>query len=99
MVIGFGLKKTVFLGEASLQEHIYEQTNAIKVKLQEEGFMVNQSHIIGDLWVACNRFRDFVLLAKITNATIIYIHWKSNYLNQPVFFFLQDSTAIIYEPF
>lgn len=100
ILIGFCfIKKTTFLGKEELQEYIYEKTNDIKLVLQKEGFKVNQSHIIGDLWIACNKLKDFILLAKITNVTTIYIHWKSSFLNLPTFFFLLNASAIIYEPF
>jgi len=100
IIVGFGfIKKTTILGKEELQEYIYEQTASIKVALQKEGFKVNQSHIIGTLWITCSRLRDFILLAKITNTTQIYIHWKIDFLNQPVFFILINATAIIYEPF
>lgn len=87
------------LGEQKLQDYIYDVTDKLIIKLEKQGFNVEQSHIVGDLWISCKKFTHFIMMGHILNVTMIYLHWKIDFLNQPVFYILANETAIIYEPF
>jgi len=91
--------RTRVLGEQKLQDYIYDVTDGLTEILEKRGFNVEQSYIIGNLWISCGKFTDFILLAETFNVTTIYIHWKTSFFNQPVFFFPLNKTSIIYEPF
>lgn len=100
MLVGtvfFSRKKV--LGEQELQDHIYDVTDEFITEFEKQGFNVEQSHMIGDLWISCRKFSHFVIMSHILNVTTIYLHWKTDFLNQPVFYIFSNKTAIIYEPF
>ena len=87
------------LGKQELQDHIYKVTDEITDFFEDSGFKVNQSHIIGIMYIQCEKLGDFFLLARSCEVDTIYIHWKITFLNQPVFFFIHGKSAITYEPF
>lgn len=87
------------LGKDELQEHIYEETNKIIDLFKDSGFKVNQSHIIGIMWVQQEKLGNFLLLARALEVDTIYVHWKTSFLNQPVFYIISGETTITYEPF
>lgn len=92
--------RTKVLGEQELQDYIDEVTFEHIKLFEDEGFKVNQSHIIGILWIQCEKLGTFLLMARyVLKVDTIYLHWKIDFLRQPVFYVLVNKTAIIYEPF
>lgn len=87
------------LGEQELQEYIDEVTFELVKLFENNGFKVEQSYIIGNLWIQCENLNHFIILARILKQNTIYLHWKIDFLRQPVFYILVNETAIIYEPF
>lgn len=88
------------LGEQELQDYIDKETTKIILMFENEGINVSQSHIIGILWLQCKELKYFIILAKyVYKVDKIYLHWKIDFLRQPVFYIIGNGTAIIYEPF
>ena len=88
------------LGKQELQDHIDKETTKLIILFESEGMNVSQSHIIGILWLQCAELKYFIILAKyVYKVDTIYLHWKMDFLRQPVFYILANKTAIIYEPF
>lgn len=100
MIVGtVFFSRTKVLGEQELQDHIDEVTFELVKLFEENGFKVEQSHIVGKLWIQCGKLGEFLVLARVLKVDIIYLHWKMDFLRQPVFYVLANKSAIIYEPF
>lgn len=92
--------RTKVLGKQELQNHIDVETAKLILMFENEGINVSQSHIIGVLWIQCAELKYFIIMAKyVYKLDTIYLHWKIDFLRQPVFYILANETAIIYEPF
>jgi len=99
MIGAVSFSRIKVIGEQKLQNYIDNVTNEHIKLFEENGFKVNQSYIIGVMWIQCGKLGDFIMMAYIFKIDTIYLHWKIDFLRQPVFYILANKSAITYEPF
>lgn len=89
----FSQKETKVLGKEGLQIHINEQTDIIIDILDGAGLGVSQSSLISSSGFYVEDIHDFVILARSFGIKTIYLHWKVDFLEMPVFWFYFDNAG------